>query len=85
LLVVASAAGRPQHPAWYHNLVAHPTVGVERWSDGVLESFEAVATPAEGAERDTLWAEVTARAPGFADYQSKTDRVIPVVVLHRKD
>jgi deazaflavin-dependent oxidoreductase (nitroreductase family) len=83
LLIVASAAGRPNHPAWFHNLVAHPRVSVERWADGSLESFEVVAEPTEGTERDRLWAEVTAAAPGFAEYQKQTDRVIPVVVLRR--
>lgn len=83
LVVIASAAGRPQHPAWYHNLVAHPQVHLERWEDGALVEFDAVASPAEGADRDALWAEITRRAPGFAEYQSQTDRIIPVVVLER--
>jgi deazaflavin-dependent oxidoreductase (nitroreductase family) len=83
LLIVASAAGRPNHPAWFHNLVAHPDVAVERWADGSLESFEAVAEPAEGTERDRLWGELIVRAPFFAEHQKKTDRVIPVVVLRR--
>jgi deazaflavin-dependent oxidoreductase (nitroreductase family) len=85
LLIVASAAGAPNHPSWYLNLAAHPLVSVERWAGDRLESFDAVAEPVTGgAERDRLWAEVTARAPGFADYQTRTDRVIPVVVLRRK-
>ncbi|WP_394326563.1 nitroreductase/quinone reductase family protein [Nocardiopsis trehalosi] len=78
-LVVASAAGAPQHPAWYHNLLAHPTVTVETGT----EQYQAVAVPAEGAERDRLFALVCAQQPGYADYQERTDRVIPVVVLER--
>ena len=83
LVVIASAAGRPAHPAWYHNLVANPVVRVERWEDGALADFEAKAVPAAGADRDALWAEVVSRAPGFGEYQKSTDRVIPVVVLER--
>ena len=83
LVVVASAAGRPQHPSWYHNLVADPNVRVERWEDEALAEFKATATPAEGADRDALWNEIVSRSPGFAEYQTKTDRVIPVVVLQR--
>jgi deazaflavin-dependent oxidoreductase (nitroreductase family) len=84
LLIVASAAGRDGNPAWYHNLVANPRVGVQRWDGDTLETFDAIATPAaDRQERDRLWAKVVAVAPGFADYQTKTDRVIPVVSLHR--
>ncbi|MER7759743.1 nitroreductase/quinone reductase family protein [Streptomyces sp. NPDC097619] len=77
LLVVASAGGAPHHPAWYHNLLAHPMVRVERGTD----TFEAVAVPAEGARRDRLFALVAEAQPGYADYQAGTDRILPVVVL----
>ncbi|WP_171171939.1 nitroreductase/quinone reductase family protein [Streptomyces sp. I05A-00742] len=79
LLVVASDMGAPRHPAWYHNLLAHPVVGVEIGT----ETFEAVAVPAEGARRDELFAHVVRAVPGYGDYQTGTDRVLPVVVLER--
>jgi deazaflavin-dependent oxidoreductase (nitroreductase family) len=82
-LVAASAAGHPQHPAWYHNLLADPLVTAEVWTDGVLETFEAIAEPAEGADRDALWAQITSHAPGLTGYQRETERVIPVVTLRR--
>jgi deazaflavin-dependent oxidoreductase (nitroreductase family) len=49
-LLTASAGGRDQHPGWYFNVLAHPLVTVELWSDDAIEEFEAVATLAEGAE-----------------------------------
>ena len=83
LLVVASAAGAPKHPAWYFNVVADPGVRLELWEDGELVTVDARAEVPEGAEQERLRASVFAQAPGFADYQTKTDRVIPVVVLER--
>lgn len=83
LLVAASAAGRDQHPAWYHNLVAHPEVRVRIWDGDDLLDFRATATAPAGAERDRLFAQFSAAMPGFADYQTKTARVIPIVVIER--
>ncbi len=79
LLVVASAAGAPRHPAWYHNLLAHPLVTVEVGT----ETFEAVAVPLEGDARDRAFAEIVRRAPGYGEYQARTGRTIPVVALER--
>ncbi|MGY1436172.1 nitroreductase/quinone reductase family protein [Streptomyces reniochalinae] len=79
LLVVASAGGAPRHPAWYRNLLAHPMTRVEVGE----ESFGAVAVPTEGAERDRLFAHVVRQAPGYADYQARVSRVLPVVRLER--
>ncbi|MGV9264607.1 nitroreductase/quinone reductase family protein [Kitasatospora sp. NPDC003701] len=79
LLVVASAAGAPDHPQWYRNLLTHPVVRVELGT----EAFEAVAVPAEGARRDELFEAVVRVAPGYGDYQAHTARVLPVVVLER--
>ncbi|GAA3837050.1 nitroreductase/quinone reductase family protein [Sphaerisporangium flaviroseum] len=79
LLVVGSAAGAPRHPAWYHNLLAHPMVRVELGT----EVFEAIAVPAEGARRDRLFEHIVRAAPGYADYQAATSRILPVVVLER--
>lgn len=77
MLVIASAEGRPQHPAWYHNLVANPRFEVEVGTD----TFPVQATALAGAERDSVWAKIVAQAPGFGEYQTKTTRVIPVVRL----
>jgi deazaflavin-dependent oxidoreductase (nitroreductase family) len=78
-VIVASKAGAPTHPAWYYNLVANPVVTVEVGR----ETFEARARLTEGAERDRLFAERVAASPNFAEYQRRTTRVIPVVVLER--
>ena len=75
--VFASKAGAPSNPAWYHNLVANPSVSVEVGE----ETYSATARPLEGDERDRVYAEQAGRYPGFAEYQEKTDRVIPVVEL----
>ncbi|QIY58618.1 nitroreductase family deazaflavin-dependent oxidoreductase [Streptomyces sp. RPA4-5] len=77
VLVIASAAGAPKHPAWYHNLVAHPRVTVEA---GVF-TYEAQAVVLEGAERDQAFARAVATDPGWSDYQEKTERILPVVAL----
>ncbi|RLV71242.1 Hemerythrin HHE cation binding domain-containing protein [Streptomyces sp. CBMAI 2042] len=81
VLVVGSNLGAPHHPDWYHNLLAHPAVQVELGD----QEFETIAVPAEGATRDELFARVVAEAPGYAEYQAATDRVLPVVVLHLPD
>jgi deazaflavin-dependent oxidoreductase (nitroreductase family) len=80
-LVVASAAGASRHPAWFHNLKANPRVTFEL--DGRLRT--AIAVPAAAEERDRLFDVVVAVAPGYADYQRQTSRVLPVVVLHPED
>ncbi|GAB3134797.1 nitroreductase family deazaflavin-dependent oxidoreductase [Amycolatopsis sp. NPDC004378] len=80
LVIAASMGGAPKNPAWYHNLVANPKVTVEVGT----EKFEATATViADRAERDRLYAGMVAHAEGFADYEKKTTRVIPIVVLER--
>jgi len=79
LLVVASNAGAPRHPDWYHNLVAHADVSVEVTG----ESFPATAVVLDGEERDRVFAEIVAKYPFFADHQAKVARRIPVVALVR--
>lgn len=81
LYVFASKAGAPVNPAWYHNLVANPDVSVEVGS----EAYEATATPLPpGEERDKIWAQQVAISPGFAEYQAKVERLIPVVAVVKK-
>jgi deazaflavin-dependent oxidoreductase (nitroreductase family) len=80
LYVIASKAGAPTSPDWYHNLVANPQVEVEKGDD----RFTATAVPiTSGPERDRLYAAQVAVQPGFADYEKSTTRVIPVVELQR--
>ncbi len=78
--VFASKAGADTHPDWYHNLRAHPKVSVEVGT----EHYDAMARDVEGDERARVYAEQASRFPGFADYQAKTSRVIPVVELIRQ-
>lgn len=79
ILIIASRGGAAAHPAWYWNLVAHPEVTVELGA----ETYPALAVAIEGAERDRLFNEVASRIPTFADYQRRTDRMIPVFELRR--
>jgi deazaflavin-dependent oxidoreductase (nitroreductase family) len=80
-LVVASKAGAPENPAWYHNLLANPTVHVEAAIDGGIEEYDATATPLPENERSQRYAEIGSSNPGFAAYQEKTERKIPLVRL----
>jgi deazaflavin-dependent oxidoreductase (nitroreductase family) len=82
LFVIASKAGAPENPAWYHNLLVHPAVTVEQATEHGVERFDATASPVERELRDTLYARFAVGNPGFAAYQEKTDRTIPVVRLH---
>jgi deazaflavin-dependent oxidoreductase (nitroreductase family) len=79
LLIVASAAGSPKNPDWYHNLKANPQVPVEVGAD----TFPVVVEELAPAERAEKWAAITAVMPGFAEYQEKTTRQIPVLALSR--
>ncbi|MEV8443095.1 nitroreductase/quinone reductase family protein [Actinosynnema sp. NPDC051121] len=79
IVVIASAGGSPRHPDWFHNLVANPVVQVE---DGVF-TYQAEATVLEGAEREELWARAVESDPGWAAYQEKTSRRIPVIALRQ--
>ena len=76
-VVIASKGGAPTHPDWFHNVVANPEVTVEVGR----ERIPAKAVVAEGAERDRLYDAQAALMPGFAEYQRKTTRRIPVVIL----
>ncbi|MEV1113637.1 nitroreductase/quinone reductase family protein [Actinosynnema sp. NPDC049800] len=77
IVVIASGGGSPRHPGWFHNLVANPVAQVE---DGVF-TYEAKATVLTGPERDELWERAVESDPGWAEYQAKTSRLIPVVAL----
>jgi len=76
-VIVASKGGAPQHPAWYLNLDAAPEVDVQVGT----KRFTAKARTASGEERQRLWQQMAEIYPPYFDYQMKTDREIPVVVL----
>lgn len=77
LIIVGSFAGADINPAWVHNLRAHPSAHVEIGT----ESFDVNVRELPSAERDVVFPKVTAAAPGFAEYQAKTTRVIPLFEL----
>ena len=79
VVIIASFAGAPKHPAWFLNLKANPEVTVEVGT----EKYQARAVVPEGSERDRLFNAQAALMPNFAEYQTKTSRVIPAVVLER--
>lgn len=76
-VIFASKAGAPSHPGWYHNLMANPNTTIEVGTD----TIDVVASEATGDERDRLYNAQAESSPQFAEYQTKTDRVIPVVLL----
>ena len=76
-LIMASYAGAPRNPAWYHNLVANPEISIEVGT----ETVDVVARVTEGDERAAIWEPWKAENPMFAEYEQKTDREIPVIVL----
>lgn len=79
LLIIASRGGGPVSPAWYWNLITHPDVQVEIGA----ESFSASAVVVDEPERSRFYAVIASRVAAFADYERRTDRVIPVVELRR--
>jgi deazaflavin-dependent oxidoreductase (nitroreductase family) len=79
MVIVGSYAGADIDPAWVHNLRANPRAHV----DVGTESFDVTARELPPAEREQTFSKVAAAAPGFADYQRKTNRVIPFFVLQR--
>ncbi|WP_341719291.1 nitroreductase family deazaflavin-dependent oxidoreductase [Micromonospora sp. FIMYZ51] len=78
-VIVASQGGDPRHPAWYLNLLTEPEVQVQVGAD----RFTARARTATGQERGRLWRTMAGIWPAYDDYQAKTDREIPVVLLER--
>ncbi len=79
--VVASQGGAPTNPSWYYNLKANPHVSLQ---DGT-QTHSYVARELEGTERDLWWERAVAAYPDYADYQTRTTRVIPVLLLERED
>jgi deazaflavin-dependent oxidoreductase (nitroreductase family) len=79
-VVFASAGGSPKNPAWYHNLLVHPEVGVEIGE----ESFGAVAVVAQGAEHERLWELAVASNPPLGSYRETLYRRIPLITLQQQ-
>lgn len=79
-VIAASKGGSDEHPAWYHNLKAHPEAVIE--VDNELVPVRAVE--ATGSERDRLWNDHVAQLPEFGEYPKKTSRVIPMLWLERR-
>ena len=78
-VIVASKGGAPEHPAWFTNLEAQPQATIEVRG----ETIPVRARVADGEERDRLWSLMTEVWPAYDEYQERTDRTIPVVVLER--
>jgi proline iminopeptidase len=79
-VIVASQGGAPDHPGWFKNLSKNPEVGVQIKGD----PFRARARVAEGEERERLWEKMNEIWPHYDEYATRTERVIPVVVLERE-
>ncbi|BAX92129.1 nitroreductase family deazaflavin-dependent oxidoreductase [Mycobacterium shigaense] len=79
LIVIGSFGGAPRDPAWVHNLRANPRAYIEVGTD----AYDVTARELPSAERDRLFERLTEMAPGFAEYQAKTSRVIPLFELRR--
>jgi deazaflavin-dependent oxidoreductase (nitroreductase family) len=80
-LIVGSKGGAPDHPAWYHNLVAHPDASIETGT----ETVDVRAIDLKGDERDAAWEKFTTRSAAFSEYEQKAGgRRIPVIKLVRR-
>lgn len=76
-VIVGSNVGSERHPAWYFNLQTYPVAEIQVGR----ERKKVVARTAEGEERERLWSEIVEQDPSYAEYQSRTERQIPVVIL----
>lgn len=76
-VIVASRGGAPEHPGWYLNLMAHPEITIQVGT----EQLQVKARDTADAERDTLWTQMAELYPPYNDYQGRTERQIPVLVL----
>lgn len=81
-LVVASAGGSAHNPAWYHNIAAHPD---QVWIEFGGHRLRVTPAQLDGEERAQAWQRITSSQPRYSGYESKTDRVIPVIRLTRAD
>lgn len=77
-LVVASMGGSSQHPAWYHNIAAHPD---QVWAEVGGRTFRVQVEQLDGDRRDAAWKRITTEQPRYLEYAAKTDRLIPILKL----
>ncbi|MCE7005451.1 nitroreductase family deazaflavin-dependent oxidoreductase [Kibdelosporangium philippinense] len=82
IVIIASNGGADRNPAWYHNIKANPVVTIEVGADKYEAKAQVVT---DRTERDALFARMVERAPGFADYERKTERLIPVIAVNRNN
>ncbi|ALG14129.1 nitroreductase family deazaflavin-dependent oxidoreductase [Kibdelosporangium phytohabitans] len=82
IVIIASNGGADNHPAWYYNIKANPEITIEIGTEKYQATAEEVA---DRAERDALYARMVEIAEGFAEYERKTDRLIPVFAVNRKE
>lgn len=85
LIVFASKAGAPEHPAWFHNILADPGLTIEVGQEGQVVARKARAVELHGEERDRLFEQQATEIPTFREYEQKTTRKIPVVALELGD
>jgi deazaflavin-dependent oxidoreductase (nitroreductase family) len=81
--VVASKGGAPDNPAWYHNVAANPSFDIEALAEGEIVTVPVTARELLDEEYDVAWTAIKLEEPGFAAYETKTDRRIPVFELTR--
>ena len=85
-LITASAGGAPKHPAWFHNLKAHPDVTIEAIVDDGIQSVDVTAAEVDDADYDADWAKFVEAGEQFEDYKKTTEgRKIPVFLLSPRD
>ena len=77
-LIVASAGGSAKHPSWYHNIAAHPD---QVWAEVSGQKHQVTPMQLDGDERAQAWQRITQSQPRYANYETKTDRAIPVIQL----
>ncbi|MEZ0353142.1 nitroreductase family deazaflavin-dependent oxidoreductase [Mycobacterium sp. pR1184] len=82
-IILGSFAGSPKDPAWVHNLRANPRVHLEVATASGVDTYDATARELPSGERDAILPKVVAAAPVFAEYQSKSNRIIPLFELRR--
>jgi deazaflavin-dependent oxidoreductase (nitroreductase family) len=80
-VIVASNGGSPTHPSWYHNLKANPRVDVEVGT----ETFTVLAEELDGTARTQLWPKLVAASPSLGEFETRTTRRIPLLMLTRED
>lgn len=82
-IIVGSKAGADTNPDWVHNLRAHPRAHIEIGTGSGIDAYDVIARELPTGERDETYPKVVALAPGFGDYQAKTERIIPLFELLR--